>query len=544
MKTEPKLNLMLYKMESKDITLLKKALLRQKKARQQAEKILEEKSKELYDTSLHLKETNKILENLLEEKNSELDNVFVNIVDPYIVMDLRGKMIKMNTAAEEFLGYTIEDNIMLTDLVHPDYKQYSINSFSALYTTGLIKRYRPRIFTKNKGLRYVEINGSIVKDKTGKPIAAQGVLRDITYEFEMKSLLDLQRQRLDIIVENSPLGILLTVKGDLIKSNRTIEQMLGYSEDELMALHVQDFISIESLKESQVLREKMYEGNMDNFSINKKYLRKDGSVFSAKTTVNAVKNSKGVLEYEVALIEDITHELELEEEKIQLVKDLESSNKGLQEYAHIVSHDLKSPLRSISALTTWMYEDYKDKLDDNGVYNLKMMQEKVESMDKLIDGILKYSTIKSDNLDNSIVDVNEVVKEITDIIYIPDHVRVVIVRKLPTIYADRTKIHQLIQNFLSNAVVHIEQKRGLVEVDCIERPKFWEFSIKDNGVGIPKEYHEKIFKIFQSIGNKERSTGIGLSIVKKIIDLYEGKVWLKSEIGKGTTFFFTLKKQK
>lgn len=535
---------MLYKMENKEVFLLKRALIRQKRARQQAEKILEEKSKVLYDTSLHLKETNKILENLLNEKRTQLDSVFVNIVDPYIVMDLQGKMIKLNTAAEEFLGYTIEDNISLTDLVHPDFKEYSINSFGDLYSAGLIKRFRPRIYTKNKGLRYVEINGSVVKNKDGKTIAAQGILRDVTFEFEMKSLLDLQRQRLDIIVENSPLGILLTVKGKLIKSNRTIQQMLGYSEDELMTLQAHDFISIESLKGSQELRDRMYKGEIDTFSVQKKYLCKDGSIFSAKTIVNAVKNSKGELEYEVALIEDITHELELEEEKVQLLKDLELSNKGLQEYAHIVSHDLKSPLRSISALTTWMYEDYKDKLDDNGVYNLKMMQEKVESMDKLIDGILKYSTIKSENLDSSVVNVNEVIKEITDIIYIPDHVKVVVVSKLPTIYADRTKIHQLIQNFLSNAVVHIDRKKGLVEIDCVERPKFWEFSIKDNGVGIPKEYHEKIFKIFQSIGNKERSTGIGLSIVKKIIDLYEGKVWLESEIGKGTTFFFTLKKQK
>ncbi|WP_291871343.1 PAS domain-containing sensor histidine kinase [Maribacter sp.] len=531
-------------MENKEIVLLKKALERQKKARKQAENILEKKSKELYDTLIQLKEANRILENLLDDESSQMGNVFVNMVDPYIVMDLKGKMIKMNTAAEEFLGYTIEDDILLSDLVHPEYKEYSKNSFSALYATGVIKRFRPRIFTKEKGLKYIEINGSIIKDSSGKSIAAQGVLRDITYESEMKSLLDLQRKRLNIIVENSPLGILLTVKGELIKSNKTIQEMLGYSEDELMVLQTQDFISLESLKASQELRDEMYAGNIHHFSLNKKYLRKNGTFFSAKTTVNAVHNNKGLLEYEVALIEDITNELELEEEKIQLVKDLESSNKGLQEYAHIVSHDLKSPLRSISALTTWMYEDYKDKLDDNGVFNLKMMQEKVESMDKLIDGILKYSTIKSDNLDNSSVDVNEVVKEITDIIYIPDHVRVVAVNTLPTIFADRTKIHQLIQNFLSNAVVHIEQKNGLVEVGCVERPKYWEFSIKDNGVGIPKEYHEKIFKIFQSIGNKERSTGIGLSIVKKIIDLYEGKVWLESEIGKGTTFFFTLKKQK
>ena len=239
---------------------------------------------------------------------------------------------------------------------------------------------------------------------------------------------------------------------------------------------------------------------------------------------------------------DITEQKRLELQKESLVQELEKSNIGLQEYAHIVSHDLKSPLRSISALCTWLNEDYQDKLDENGKYNLTMMQEKVEAMDSLIDGILKYSTISSDNIENTSVDVNEVIKEITDIIFIPEHVKIVTTSTLPTLFADRTKIHQLIQNFLSNAVVHIEREEGLVEIGCEDRDTHWEFSIKDNGVGIPKEYHEKIFKIFQSVGNKERSTGIGLSIVKKIIDLYQGKVWLESEIGVGTTFFFTLKK--
>ena len=106
----------------------------------------------------------------------------------------------------------------------------------------------------------------------------------------------------------------------------------------------------------------------------------------------------------------------------------------------------------------------------------------------------------------------------------------------------KTKIHQLFQNLISNAVVKIERKEGLVEISSKETQSHWQFTIKDNGVGIPKEYHEKIFKIFQSIGNNQRSTGIGLSIVKKIIDLYEGKIWLESEVGQGTTFHFTLKK--
>ncbi|MEX0272905.1 MAG: ATP-binding protein, partial [Flavobacteriaceae bacterium] len=260
-------------------------------------------------------------------------------------------------------------------------------------------------------------------------------------------------------------------------------------------------------------------------------------------SVAPLHNERGGISGSIIIQLDITDQKVLEIQKENLLNDLEESNKNLEEYAHIVSHDLKSPLRSINALATWIGDDFRDKIDEMGRENLKLLQEKVELMDKLIDGILKYSTASKKAADNSKVNLNAVIKEITDIIYIPDHVEVVVANPLPTVYADRTKMHQLFQNFLSNAVVHIENPKGLVEVSCQEVGNHWQFAVKDNGVGIPKEYHEKIFKIFQSAGSKERSTGIGLSIVKKIVELYEGTVWLESEVGKGTTFYFTIKKQ-
>jgi len=241
---------------------------------------------------------------------------------------------------------------------------------------------------------------------------------------------------------------------------------------------------------------------------------------------------------------DITGHKQLELQKAQLLKELQVSNKELHEYAHIVSHDLKSPLRSVSALATWLREDHQDVLDENGFEQIQMIQDKIEGMDNLIDGILKYSSIGRKDHKEIEVNLNHVVKDIMGIIYIPSHVNIEITSPLPTIKADKTKIHQLFQNFLSNAVMHIEKKEGLVQIGCDESNSHWTFSIRDNGVGIPKEYHEKIFKIFQSLGTKDGSTGIGLSIVKKIIDLYEGRVWLESEVGQGTTFYFTIKKHR
>ncbi|MRH99828.1 PAS domain S-box protein [Kriegella sp. EG-1] len=530
-------------MDNKEVLLLKKALERQKKARFKAEQILENKSKELYEVARHLEASNARLENLICTKSNEIDGAFVNIIDPYVVMDLQFNVISMNASAKEFFGYNPgEEFVNLSQLVHPDYLDYNVNYMKNLLQYGTFNKYRSKLILKDKSVKLVEINGSLIYDRDKNPIAAQGIVRDITRDEEVKHLLSAQKKQLDIIVENSPLGIVLTNGNQIIRSNKTFENLIGYTELELKSLGVNAISTPDDVEESTTLLKKMQLGEIDNFTISKQYNCKDGTHLWAKTSVNVYKNEDDGIDYQVAMIEDISAQHELEVERKQLLEDLEKSNKGLQEYAHIVSHDLKSPLRSISALATWLYEDYKDVLDENGVNQLRMMQEKVESMDKLIVGILEYSTVSSETVNNTDVDVNQVIKEITDIIYIPDHVQVKIVKKLPTLFADKTKIHQLFQNFLSNAVVHIENEVGLVNIDFTETTTHWQFSIEDNGVGIPKEYHEKIFKIFQSVGNNERSTGIGLSIVKKVIDLYEGEVWLESVPGEGTTFYFTLKK--
>ncbi|MEP1983007.1 MAG: PAS domain-containing protein [Maribacter dokdonensis] len=170
-------------MDSKEVVLLKKALERQKRARQQAEKILEEKSHELYEVASHLRESNAKLENLLSEKTSELDGVFINIIDPYVVMDLSFNVVSMNLSAKNFLGYdnNIEE-VNLWKMVHKDYMEYTIESFSSLKEVGKLKNYRAKILVKDNVEKWVEINASLVFNKEKQPVAAQGIVRDITQE--------------------------------------------------------------------------------------------------------------------------------------------------------------------------------------------------------------------------------------------------------------------------------------------------------------------------------------------------------------------------
>lgn len=245
----------------------------------------------------------------------------------------------------------------------------------------------------------------------------------------------------------------------------------------------------------------------------------------------------------VDFIDNQTKEIvEINKQREQLLEELAYQNQELSDYAHMVSHDLKSPLRSIDTLTAWLKEDYADQLDENGKAQINTIRTSVEKMDTLINGILEYSTIGKTSFDVYDVDLNLLTDDIIDIIEVPDHINI-IKPSLPVIKGDKYRLQQLFQNLISNAIAYNDKDQGKIEIGITDKDQFWEFYVKDNGKGIEEVYFEKIFKTFQKLENNQESSGIGLSVVKKIVDLYGGDIWLTSELGKGTTFYFTLKKE-
>lgn len=245
----------------------------------------------------------------------------------------------------------------------------------------------------------------------------------------------------------------------------------------------------------------------------------------------------------VDFIDNQTKEIvEINKQREQLLEELAYQNQELSDYAHMVSHDLKSPLRSIDTLTAWLKEDYADQLDDNGKAQINTIRTSVEKMDTLINGILEYSTIGKTSIDVYDVDLNLLTDDIIKIIEVPDHINIE-KPSLPVIKGDKYRLQQLFQNLISNAIAYNDKDQGKIEIGITDKDQFWEFYVKDNGKGIEEVYFEKIFKTFQKLENNQESTGIGLSVVKKIVELYGGDIWLTSELGKGTTFHFTLKKE-
>ena len=527
------------------VKILERALERQKAARIEAEKILEQKSLELYNISEELKVSNLKLQELLTQRTSELEGVFINIIDAYIVMDLNANVLKLNDAATKMLGYNIdEEPLNLWHIVKKEYQEYTSKAFKELYSKGYYTNFRIVIITKNGEEKLVQVNSSIINNNQGKPIAAQGILRDITKEESDKELIEQQKKQLDIIIDHSPIGISLSKKDDkgLIMSNNSLCEMLGYTNNELKNIKLQDLTHPDEKEISLVKREELYSGKIDSYSLDKKYLKKNGEIVWAKTSVTGVKNSSNAVTYHVTTIEDISNEKKLELQKEELLKNLEIQNEQLNEYAHIVSHDLKSPLRSISALLTWTKEDLATKLNEENMINLNLMEDKVEKMDQLISDILNYSSVQNDGINLELIDINQLIENTIEILLVPSHIKIINNCYIPSFKADAVRLKQVFQNLIGNSINYMDKEQGIIEIDCFEKGNKHIFSVKDNGPGISKDYHQKIFEVFNSIGNHKNSTGIGLSIVKKVVELHEGKIWVESEPGEGTTFFFSIKK--
>jgi len=254
-------------------------------------------------------------------------------------------------------------------------------------------------------------------------------------------------------------------------------------------------------------------------------------------------NTKEGIDIVSFIKEQATEIIVVNKQREELLRNLEKKNQVLSDYAHMVSHDLKSPLRSIDSLINWIIEDNKKLFDQNTTANLNLILQNLEKMDALINGILNYSTIDQAEMESYDVDLNHLVSEIIQIIFRPKHIEIIVKGEMPVIKGDKFRLQQLFQNLIQNAIKSIDKEKGMVEIDVKDVDSFWMFSVKDNGKGISTEYHDKIFQIFEKLENDQMATGIGLSIVKKIVDFYGGQIYLESEVGKGTGFYFTLPKK-
>jgi signal transduction histidine kinase len=258
-----------------------------------------------------------------------------------------------------------------------------------------------------------------------------------------------------------------------------------------------------------------------------------------------VTNSSNELNHLVASFNRMAEHLIIAKEGLEKkVEQLDRSNEALDRFAYIVSHDLKAPLNAITSLAEFLKSDYEEKLDDEGKQILGMIEQKIVHMHELINGVLEYSRVSAGQCLVERIDINEIVQQVIENIAPSDHIKINTANKLPVLNIERIMILQIFQNLLSNAVKYMNKPSGNITVGSVLENDKIKFFVSDNGPGIPVKYFEKIFEIFNKThqDSKADSTGVGLAIVKKIVEQKGGRIWVESEVGKGSVFYFSLPK--
>ena len=230
-------------------------------------------------------------------------------------------------------------------------------------------------------------------------------------------------------------------------------------------------------------------------------------------------------------------------EKNLLLEDLEAQNESLSNYIQLVSHDLKSPIRNVNALLSWVLEDDQNSLSEENRENLDLASSNLAKMDNLINGILEHATIGTSMESKMNVDINILLKEIGSYVPLPDNVSLNYGSNFPRIHIEKHLIEQVFTYLITNAIEatsHLE--KGIIDLNFQEDKEYWKFSVIDNGKGIPIKHQSSIFEMFKKLENNDSAAGVGLALAKKIVKLYDGSIELVSEENMGANFTFTLKK--
>ncbi len=324
--------------------------------------------------------------------------------------------------------------------------------------------------------------------------------------------------------------------GYFIRLNTACEQLLGFTKAELMAEPFLDFVHPDDLEATISATKGLNAGNkVINFE--NRYRCKDGSY--RWLSWSAMPYTERDVWY--AIGHDITAQQAALQERNQAQAHLEEQNKELDSFVHVVSHDLKAPLRAISNLSEWIEEDFQGTLSTHSQQQMTLLRSRVDRMTATIDGLLDYARIgrTADPID--LVVVAELLAEVIDSLSTPSTFTITIAPDLPTLSTKRLLLSQVFTNLIDNAIKHHDRIDGSVNISGRESGSFYEFIVADDGSGIAPENHDQIFAIFQVINPQSRSdsTGIGLSIVRKIIEAEGGTIWLESQLSQGTTFYFT-----
>lgn len=483
----------------------------------------------------------------LQESEEKYKMLFSTANDAIIIMR-SGKLRECNKKALEF--FACEER----DIIGKSLKEF-ITKFHAPEFLGknFIRRISKEVQEKgffNFPIRYKRKDNSFFNAETSMAVFnlngesyVHGIIRDVTKKKEIEDALRKNMAQFKALFDHAPNPMLLTSNRRFLRINPAFQELFGYSASEIHNLSINHLTHPEDREMHIPYEAMLISKEIQKFSLEKRYVKKNGEIFHGSVNLSLIQTKEQQPLF-IVQIQDITTRKLAEKQVNDHLLELQKTNEELDKFAYIVSHDLKAPLRGISTLADFIQEDIKSGNTEEVIENMDLLKGRVTRMSNLINGILEYSRIGKMEGELSQIDLNQFLPEIIELIAPPSNVTIEIDPSLPNIYSIKTGIQQIFQNLISNAIKYNDKDQCVIKIRFTNHAKNYEFRIKDNGPGIPKEYHQKIFGIFQTLQPRDRveSTGVGLSIVKKRVEHLGGRIRVISQEGMGSTFIFNLKK--
>ena len=521
---------------NRDITERKQSEAELTKYRKQLEEMVEARTSELQNAIKSLNQSKEhylTLFNSIDEGFCTVEVIFDDNNNP---IDYR--FLEINPAFENQTGLFDAQGKLMRDLA-PDHEKHWFEIYGKIALTGKPMRFINEAKALN---RWYDVYAFKIGDPESREVAI--LFNDITQFKKSEKALELLNIYNRSLIEAS-LDPLVTIgpDGKITDVNNSTEVATGFSRDEIIGTDFSHYFT-DPNKARQGYKQVFHDGLVRDYALEIKH--KNGQITPVLYNASVYRDNSNNVIGVFASARDITERKEAEKVLKLRLDELARSNAELEQFAYISSHDLQEPLRMIASYLQLLERRYKGELDAKADKYIKFSVDGATRMQNLIDDLLDFSRVTTQANELKPTDLESVYTEVLSNleVLISENDAIIKHETLPIIIADKTQISQVFQNLINNAIKFRSKDQPKINITVKEEDNQWLFAVQDNGIGIDPKHSDRIFEVFKRL-HKRRDypgTGIGLAICRKIIERHGGRIWVESELGKGSIFYFTLQK--
>lgn len=454
------------------------------------------------------------------------------------VTDTEGNIRYLNKTFAVMHGYDNEE------LINSNMKLLIPDVLGEVNTLENIENWQDKAVTKfhqkkDESLITVQTISTLVADEKNNPQAIVSSTEDITVKTRSEKALRKSEENFRRIFQNiQDIYYEVDIDGKIKEISSSVKQLTGKEREEMLGQRMTELYSDDSQRDAFISALKK-DIRVNDFEIN---LKGENNEIIPCTITAKLMLEDGIPSRIIGSIRNITERKKAEQKTLKTLRELQIANEELTDFAYITSHDLKAPLRAINTIANWIMMDNKDKFDDDTQEQMELLIGRVGRMHKLIEGIYEFTNINNYQAQIENIDVKKMLQKIVKGLKNPNNYKIELKGDFPFLTFEKIRLQQIFENLLDNAIKFMDKNDGKIIIETKSDEKFRYFFVTDNGHGIEKKYYKKVFQMFQTLQARDEmeSIGIGLPIVKKIVEKYKGNIDLKSEPGKFTSVKISL----